>query len=106
MDVRGMHHHCGVGISYCAFGRASVPVAAKMGSHEPAVHGYCQSGLVEKRVDFDADPMQRAVRASNAAMNIVTDLLLAITPTSIILQLQIGSQARISLLIGLWSRIL
>ncbi|EDU47754.1 predicted protein [Pyrenophora tritici-repentis Pt-1C-BFP] len=48
----------------------------------------------------------RAVRIFIASMNIVTDLALAIVPTLMVLPLQLSPEKRLTLLIGVWSRII
>ena len=49
---------------------------------------------------------QRSIRTFNAVMNIITDLALATVPTLMVIPLQVGSDRKLTLLIGFWCRVL
>ncbi|EUC27472.1 hypothetical protein COCCADRAFT_111604 [Bipolaris zeicola 26-R-13] len=48
----------------------------------------------------------RRIRTFNAVMNIITDLALAIVPTLMVIPLQVGSDRKLTLLIGFWCRVI
>ncbi|KAJ5046858.1 hypothetical protein J3E74DRAFT_230424 [Bipolaris maydis] len=48
----------------------------------------------------------RSIRTFNAVMNIVTDLALVTVPTLMVIPLQVGSDRKLTLLVGFWCRLM
>ncbi|EMD87314.1 hypothetical protein COCC4DRAFT_49222 [Bipolaris maydis ATCC 48331] len=48
----------------------------------------------------------RSIRTFNAVMNIVTDLALVTVPTLMVIPLQVGSDRKLTLLVGFWCRLI